>query len=112
MPFPSTRIVTHELYADQLRVLDYGYALYDPDPGVGVAEVQIGDVGFIFHGRFKSFASVFASDHGIPAVDPREHEVENLTGFDKGMLKSNSVNSEELNFNLSASVHYCTTSRV
>lgn len=112
MPSPATKLVTHELYADQLRVLDYGYALYDPDPGVGVAELQIGDVGYNFHGRFKRFASVFTPEPGIPAVDERKHEVERLTGFDKGILKSNSVESEELNFSLSASVIHDTSSCV
>ena len=44
----------HEVYRRELgrQHPDFGYPLWQPDPGVGNEPVAVGDVGFIHMGRF------------------------------------------------------------
>ncbi|KLO14146.1 hypothetical protein SCHPADRAFT_851595 [Schizopora paradoxa] len=92
---PKQYLPTHELYADQLLPLNLGLALYEPDPGPGKEEVRVGDIGFIYDGRFKRIASVFETGNGIPvALEERFQETEPFTDLDKGVLSSKHVRSE------------------
>ncbi|KLO19648.1 hypothetical protein SCHPADRAFT_52855 [Schizopora paradoxa] len=79
-----------------------GYALYDPDPRPGDDVVRVGDVGYIRHGRFERFASVFQSDCGIPAAKEEYRQVDPFTGIDKGILSSESVRSNKVKVGISA----------
>jgi hypothetical protein len=42
----------YNIYADQLRVLRRGHALYNPEPALGETPVEIGDVGYTKEGAF------------------------------------------------------------
>ncbi len=115
---PSLDQETYDLYSDQLKSLKLGHAIYEPEPNEGEGEVQIGDVGYIKYGRFMPFASVFTSEHGIPAVDDKYRLITKLGKLDKGVMSSRSVHSEKVEFELSASVlhsiviavtHICST---
>ena len=109
MPPSSAKRDTHDLYAEQLLPLNLGYPLYDPDPGVGAGEVEIGDVGFNFYGRFMRFASVFSTTtHNqaiqVPAIEEDYHKIISFTSLDKGVMASHSVSSGRAEFTASASV--------
>lgn len=91
---PTKHLPIHELYADQLLSLKIGYGLYEPDPGEGEDEVHVGDVGYVFHGRFKRLHNVFTSEAGYPAVLPRFQDVEAFADLDEGVLSSESVGCE------------------
>ncbi len=92
----------YDLYSDQLRILKHGYALYEPEPNEGEGEVKIGDVGYIDFGRFMCFASVFTSEHGIPAIDEKHRAIIKLGKLDKGIMSSRSVHSERVELDLLA----------
>lgn len=103
---PSSKILpTFELYAEQLHPLQLGYALYEPNPDLGEDEVRVGDIGYIFHGRFVRIASVFESGHGISAVDEAFHRISSFADLDSGVLSSESVRSERFELEASASVN-------
>lgn len=104
MPAPSQEI--YDLYSDQLRMLKYGLALYEPEPNEGEGPVQIGDVGYIDFGRFMPFSSTFLSLHGTPAIDEKYRAITKLAKLDKGVMSSRSVRSERIAVELSASVNY------
>ncbi len=84
--------------------MNHGYALYEPEPNEDDDEVRIGDVGYIDFGRFMRFASVFTSEHGIPAVDDKHHAIIKLAMLDKGVMSSRSVHSERVELDISASL--------
>lgn len=42
----------HDIYADQLRELRRGQALYYPEPSPGEGPIEIGDVGYTKQGAF------------------------------------------------------------
>ena len=46
----------------------YGHALWEPDPGNLYPAVEIGDVGYIFEGRFHRLFNVL-----LPAEHPTHH---------------------------------------
>ena len=57
----------YKVYAEELSYFSgewLGYPLWCPEPENG-EEVQIGDVGHIFHGRFRRFFNIFTQ----PAED-------------------------------------------
>lgn len=101
-----TRLSTEEMYTEKLNPLMLGHALYEPDPGVGQDEVRIGDIGYIFHGRFVRFANVFTSSDAIQALEARYQSTMTFSSLDEGVLASRSVRSEKVEFQLAAYVTF------
>ncbi|KAL5514144.1 hypothetical protein ACEPAG_2905 [Sanghuangporus baumii] len=60
------RNIPHELYAWQLQCLNYGYALFEPNPNGAYDFVRVGDVGYVSEdGKFMKLFNAF-SDPGSP----------------------------------------------
>ncbi|EED78985.1 predicted protein [Postia placenta Mad-698-R] len=64
------------VYFEQLSKLKYGYPLWDPEPQNGSVELQIGDVGIVFHGVFSRIFNAMR-----PEGDPL-----NVDGVPEGYL--------------------------
>ncbi len=73
----------HDTFRDQLAIAypNFGYALWEPDPGERYPAVEVGDVGFIRQGKFhRLFNALLPANHashttraGAPEV-PEHHE--------------------------------------
>src|SRR6266404_597595 len=64
----------YDTFRDQLAIAHpaFGHALWEPDPGEENPTVEIGDVGFIIHGKFHRLFNAL-----LPADDP-SHEGSDL----------------------------------
>ncbi|OCB89628.1 hypothetical protein A7U60_g3226 [Sanghuangporus baumii] len=67
LPFsPTMRNLPHELYAWQLQCLNYGYALFEPNPNGAYDFIRVGDVGYVSEdGKFMKLFNAF-SDPSSP----------------------------------------------
>ncbi|KLO09364.1 hypothetical protein SCHPADRAFT_569899 [Schizopora paradoxa] len=97
-----THLSTEELYAEKLNPLNLGHALYEPEPEAGEDEIRIGDIGYLFHGRFVRFASAFVTSTAIHALDTKYHRTMAFSSLDEGVLASRSVHSERAHLEVAA----------
>ncbi|KAF8056506.1 hypothetical protein FPV67DRAFT_639679 [Lyophyllum atratum] len=75
----------HDVYADQLRELRRGYALYYPEPHPEEGPVEIGDVGFTKQGAFYRLFNV-----SRPPDDPAQRYgvPEHFERLDMGVIRT------------------------
>jgi len=102
LSMPSIDQETYDLYADQLKSLKLGHALYEPESDVDEGEVQIADVGYLDFGRCMRFTSAFTPEQGIPAIDKEHRAILELGRLDAGPMSSRSVHSQRVELEVSA----------
>ena len=54
----------YRLYVKQLRHLQHGYALFEPNPGADYDRVRVGDVGHVYMGKFMRLFNIFETGDG------------------------------------------------
>ncbi|KAI0052243.1 ras GEF [Auriscalpium vulgare] len=66
----------HDVYSEQLSVFRYGLAIWEPHPNPIWPPVMIGDVGYMFYGRFKRLFNIhLPHDHRYqPETMPEQFE--------------------------------------
>ncbi|TFY78952.1 hypothetical protein EWM64_g5059 [Hericium alpestre] len=57
----------HHIYTDQLRALNSGHALWEPNPNDSSQQVNVGDVGYVLYGGFHRLFNIH-----LPAGHPRQ----------------------------------------
>ena len=98
----------NDVYRDELRLLGFGYPLYEPGP-TDYDRIRIGDVGIITDaGAFQRCFNVFRDksapvnvEYGVPSdfvvEDPKYAKEIQYTGFHAGCtLKSEHIQSIEV----------------
>lgn len=97
-----------DVYADELRLLNRGYPLYEPDPS-NYDRVRIGDVGFIHRLGYyeRVFNPFYSAEHPINArfpipegttvLDDKYQNSRSLAGYREGsQITSEHVQSIEI----------------
>ncbi len=79
-----------DIYSKQLISIAYGYPLWDPEPEQGLADMEIGAVGWLHEGRFRQLFNAMKPEddvvqkrRGVPAgFTPLERSELDIIGPD------------------------------